>query len=245
MENERDARFRKVAVGGSLVVAPLLSMASWVLVPTSMVQGSLFVSDIAATGTGRAAVSQVAGTLFFPLAIVGILGLMHLLRGREGLVGTVGGGLAIIGLTLNTVALGAVGTLAEAVYSGVDPEVTAGLVEDTMGGLTGVLALSGIFLSAVGTTMLGAALYRARTAPRIAAAALMLYGPLQVVAFGVENIALITVSYVVMALAFVPIGWSIAGGTLEGWKQPPTFIGFRRAGSHPQASPVDAVVPAR
>lgn len=245
MGSERDARLRKDVVGASLILAPVFSVVSWVLVPTSMVQGEAFVSDIAATDTGRAAISQVAGTLFFPLAIIAILGLTHLLKGCEGLVGTTGAGLAIVGLTLNTVAMGAVGTLAEAVYSGVDPQVAAALVEDTTGGLTGLLALSGVVLAAVGTTMLGIALYRARTVPRASAVLLMVYGPLQAVAFGIEDIALITVSYAVMASAFAPIGWSIARSTVDGWRRPPTLVGSHEGGPDRGANEVDAAAPTR
>lgn len=229
MGNERDVRFRKAVVGVALLAAPLLSVISWVLVPTSMVRGTEFVSDVAEIDTGVAALSQVTGTLFFPLAVLGILGLLHLLKGRESLVGTIGGGLAIVGLTLNTVALGAVGTLAQAVYSDVDRVAAAGLVEDTMNGLTGMLALAGVLLAAIGTTMLGVALYRAHTVARGVAACLAVYGPIQAVAFGMESIALITVSYGVMAMAFMPVGWWIVRCSPEEWRQPPAF-GLREVG---------------
>lgn len=220
MHEDRDARFRKVVSGMALLLAAPLSMVSWVLVPTSMVEGSTFVTEIASTDSGRSWVSMVTGVMFFPVAIVAVLGLLHLLTGRERLVGTLGGGLAIVGLSLNVVAFGAAGTLTQAVYSGVDPTVTANLVEDTMTGPTGVVALMGVLLGILGTTLLGIALYRGRVVPRVWALMLVAYGPLQLAGFGGEVIAVITLSYAVMAAGMIPIGIHLLRESLDEWRHP-------------------------
>lgn len=243
METDRDALVRKAVAGLALLLAAPLSVVSWVLVPTSMVEGTTFVSELASTDTGQAWVSMVTGVLFFPVVILGVLGLLHLQTGRERLLGTVGAGVAIVGLTLNVVALGAAGTLAEAVYTDVDPTVVAGLVEDTMSGVTGGLGLIGVALGTIGMTLLGISLYRARALPRLWALMLVLYGPVQFVGFGAEVVALITLSYVVMALATIPVGIHFLREPLDEWRHPATFQDpIRFSGGEPDPLSVPARV---
>lgn len=215
MAHESDTGLRTAAFGWALVIAAPLSVASWLLVPTSMVEGTEFVDELAATSTGRATASLLTGTFFFPAAIIGVLGLTHLLGRRPGRAATLGGGLAITGLALNVIAFGAAGTLAEAVWSDIDGAATAELVETTMTGPVGMLALFGVLLAAVGTTVLGVCLYRAHAVPGPYAVLLAVYGPLQAAGFGSEIIAVIVASYVVMALALIPIGVGFLNGSFE------------------------------
>jgi hypothetical protein len=228
VDSEREMTIRKIAMGVALLAAAPLSVLSWVLIPASMVEGSEFVAEMERISSGRTLAAMLSGVAFFPLAVLGVLGLMHLLKSRATLLGTIGGGLAIVGLTLNTAAFGAAGTLIEAIHSGVDPAVTAPLVEDTMGGVTGMVALVGVLLAAAGTTLLGIALYRARRLPRLPAVLLAIYGPLQVVGFGGEIIVLITLSYATMALAFMPAGLVILRQSVEEWSRPPAFGWLQR-----------------
>ena len=230
MSVQRDVKLRRAAVGTALVLAAPLSLVSWVLVPVSMVDGAEFVSGIASTSRGTMVASLVTGVLFFPLAVIGVMGLMHLLKERPRMVGTLGGGLAIMGLTLNTAAFGAAGTLAEAALSDIAPAQTAALVETTMTGATGILILFGPFIAAIGTTMLGVTLYRARTVPRVPAVMLAIYGPLQVFGFATEVIPIITASYAVMALALIPVGFLFFRGTGQEWETPSTFDGWLDVG---------------
>lgn len=226
MSVQRDVRLRRAAVGTALVLAAPLSVVSWVLVPVSMVDGTEFVSGIASTSRGTMVASLVTGALFFPLAVIGVMGLMHLLKERPRMVGTLGGGLAIVGLTLNTAAFGAAGTLAEAALSDIAPAQTAALVETTMAGATGVLILFGPLIAAIGTTMLGITLYRARTVPRLPAVMLAIYGPMQVLGFATEFIPIITASYAVMALALIPVGFLFFKASGQEWESPSTFDGW-------------------
>jgi hypothetical protein len=218
---------KRLAAGIALVMAAPLSVASWVLVPHSMVQGDEFVSEIALMSSERMWASMVTGALFFPFAIIAVLGLLHLMAGRT-LVGLVGAGLAVVGLSLNLAAIGAAGTLAEAVYAGHDRTETASLVELTMGGTTGAIAGLGVLLGTVGTTLLGIGLYKVRAMPRLLALLLAIYGPLQAVGFGTEFVPLITLSYAVMALAMIPIGLLIMLGSVANWNDPPSYGGFNK-----------------
>jgi hypothetical protein len=213
MGHESETRLRMTAFGVTLIVAAPLSAVSWLLVPTSMVKGAEFVEELASTPTGRATASLVTGTLFFPAAIIAMLGLMHLLGDRPSRVATIGSGLAITGLAINVIAFGAAGTLAEAVWSGMDSAAAAELVETTMNGAVGLLALVGVLLAAVGTTVIGICLYRARAVSRLSGVLLVVYGPLQTLGFASEIVAVITASYVVMALAFIPIGVAFMTGS--------------------------------
>lgn len=226
MSVRRDADLRRTAVGVALVLAAPLSVVSWVLVPVSMVEGMEFVDGILSRSRGVMVTSLVTGVVFFPLAVIGIMGLMHLLKGKPSVVGTLGGGMAIAGLTLNTVALGAAGTLAEVALSDVAPSQSAALVEATMRGPTGILMLFGPLIAAIGTTMLASRLFVARTIPRLCAVSLAIYGPLQAVGFATEIIAIITASYAVMMLAFTPVGLLLITGTGREWENPPTFQGW-------------------
>jgi hypothetical protein len=222
-------KVQRLTAGVALVGAAPLSVASWMLLPESMVEGENFVANIASASTGRAWASMVTGALFFPMAILAVMGLSHLMKGRENLVGVVGAGLAVVGLSLNVVAIGAAGTLAEAVYAGNNQAETARLVDITMSGATGTIALCGVLLGTVGTLLLGIGLYRSRAVPRLWAVLLAIYGPIQLVGFGAELIPFITLSYAVMALAMIPIGLQVIGGTDDGWDTPPSYDGFRTA----------------
>lgn len=228
MGSQPELKIRKIAAGVALLAAAPLSVLSWVLIPASMVEGSEFVAEMERISSGRTLAAMLSGVAFFPLAVLGVLGLMHLLTSRATALGTIGGGLAIVGLTLNTAAFGAAGTLIEAIHGGVDPAVTAPLVEDTMGGVTGLVALVGVLLAAAGTTLLGIVLYRSRRLPRLPAALLAVYGPLQVVGFAGEIIVVITLSYATMALAFMPAGLVMLRQSVEEWQTPPTFGWLRR-----------------
>jgi hypothetical protein len=232
MDEATCGQVHRLTVGVALIVAAPLSVASWMLVPESMVEGEEFVSNIASVASGRAWASMVTGALFFPLAILAVAGLFHLMRGRQNLMGVVGAGLAVVGLSLNVVAIGAAGTLAEAVYAGNDRAETARLVDITMSGMTGAIALSGVLLGTIGTTLLGIGLYRIRAVPRLWAALLAVYGPLQAIGFASEFIPLITLSYAVMALAMIPIGVILLGATDDEWNDPPSYEGFRAATVH-------------
>jgi hypothetical protein len=218
------AQVQRLTSGVALIMAAPLSVASWALVPHSMVQGDAFVAEIALMSSERMWASMVTGALFFPFAILAVLGLSHLMKGRT-LVGLLGAGLAVVGLSLNLAAVGAAGTLAEAVYAGNDRSETARLVELTMGGTTGAIAGIGVLLGTVGTTMLGVGLYKVRAVPRLLAVLLAIYGPLQAIGFGSEFILFITLSYGVMALAMIPIGLLIIRGTVADWNDPPVYAG--------------------
>jgi hypothetical protein len=223
MAGTQCSKMQRLAAGVALILAAPLSVASWVLVPESMVEGEEFVSNIASMSSGRVWASMVTGALFFPFAILAVVGLFQLMRGRENLMGVIGTGLALVGLSLNVVAIGAAGTLAEAVYAGHDQAETARLVDVTMSGATGVIALSGVLLGTAGTTVLGFGLYRSRVVPRLCAVLLAVYGPLQAIGFVAELVPVITLSYAVMALAMVPVGLMLVRGAGHGWGDPPRY----------------------
>jgi hypothetical protein len=225
----RDAHLQRMTSGIALILAAPFSVASWMLVPHSMVQGDAFVAEIALMASWRMWASMVTGALFFPLAIVAVAGLFHMLRLNRSLIGSLGALLAVFGLSLNVAAIGAAGTLAEAVYAGNDRSQTARLVELTMGGTTGVIAGAGVLLGTVGTVLLGIGLYRVRVVPQLWAVLLAIYGPLQGIGFASESIVIITLSYAVMALAMIPIGYLLIRGSAADWNAPPTYTGFSRA----------------
>jgi hypothetical protein len=224
----RIADMQRLLSGVALILAAPFSVASWILVPHSMVQGDTFVAEIALMSSGRMWASMITGALFFPLAIMAVAGLFHLLKLRHSFVGAVGATLAVFGFSLNVAAIGAAGTLAEAVYAGNDGAETARLVEMTMGGTTGAIAGVGVLFGTLGTILLGVGLYRVRAVPRLWAALLAIYGPLQAIGFGSESVAFITLSYAVMALAMIPIGYQLLRANGADWSAPPTYLSFSR-----------------
>lgn len=222
---------RKFVVGAALMATAPLGFASWVFAPTSMNEGAEFVRQMADVNETSAAIAFWSGAIFFPVAVIAVMGLMHLLRRQDSKAGTIGGGLAITGLVLNVTAFGAALVLMEVVYADFTTAQKTAIVDLTIGSPGWFVPLAGVLLGAVGLLVLGAVLYRAETIPRASAIALMAYGPLQLVGFGGEIIPFIVLSYVAMAVAFVPIGYTMFGETEEMWEQPPTFHGFRPAGA--------------
>ncbi len=221
----REIRLRKAAIGAALVLAAPVYLAAWLLVSNMMTDAADFVAELAPMSAGRVTGSIVAGALFYPLAVIAVLGLMHLLRERTSLVRTVGGGLTIAGLALGAVAAGAFGALAEAARAGIDPVASARAVDATLSGSTFVLMLAGTLVPAIGTTMLGFALYAARTVPRASAVLLAGYGPLQIAGFATDQRIVIILSFVALSLALIPIGIQTLRTPAEEWDRPPVVPG--------------------
>ncbi len=217
----REVRLRKAAIGAALVLAAPVYLAAWLLVSNMMTDAEEFVAELAPMSAGRVTGSIVTGALFYPLAVIAVLGLMHLLRERTSLVRTVGGGLTIAGLALGAVAAGAFGVLAEAARAGIDAAASVRVVDATLNGVTMTLMLAGTLVPAIGTTMLGFALYAARTVPRASALLLVIYGPLQLVGFAANLRMVIILSFAALALALIPVGIQTLRTPADEWDSPP------------------------
>lgn len=231
----RDVRLRKAAFGVALVTAAPLYLTAWLLVSNMMTDAEEFVAELTPMSAGRVSASIVTGALFYPFAVIAVLGLMHLLRERTSLIRTIGGGLTLAGLALGAAAAGAFGALAEAARAGIDPVASAQVVDATLGGVTMILMIAGTLLPAIGTTLLGFALYAARSVPRASAVLLAAYGPLQLVGFGANMRVVIILSFVALALALIPAGVQTLRTPADEWETPPVLRGPAQTGSRVEA----------
>lgn len=153
---------------------------------------------------------SVAGAFLIPIAM---LGLVHLVRVRKRILGTVVGAIALLG------AFGMPGGwLAGTVFEYVaaqqaDRAAMAGLLADLEGGAAAPLMVMWMAFS-LGLLLLAVGLYVARTVPRWSAA---LLGVSVIALFAADGGVAGTVASVVIVAAWGSIAWSIHRRTPDQW----------------------------
>jgi hypothetical protein len=93
-----------------------------------------------------------------------------------------------------------------------------------------ILLFGGSALFALGTALLGWALWKAGTVPKASAALFGLYGPVAVAGYSTSTLALIIGGFIFLGLALLPVGVMMLLETEDQWEHPPAVRGFHLVG---------------
>jgi hypothetical protein len=176
------ATFRRTVAGLSLIAAPLLGLIGATLLPafTGGMDGEL---AFIAAQPERWLTGLYLDLLAWPLMIVAIIGLLHLLRERAGILGHIGGGLMLLGSFFHGAVLGFQFVEAPLVVSGINHAQMVAFSEQMYEHTAFTMLLLPFMGFYVGLLILALALWRARVVPLwiagliVAAIAVEFFGP--------------------------------------------------------------------
>jgi hypothetical protein len=227
--------FSKIAVGVSLIAAPLLTLVSAVVSPAIKSDEAAQIAVIAQHPARfyAFAVFTFAGIALF---VPAILGLMHLCRDRAPGWGNWGGALSLLGVII-AVGDGATQWLVwQMGAAGADRAQMAALLHryDSAAGSSLPFTIGGLAL-VVGIAMLSVGLYRARAVPAWAALGFVAGIVLNIAGFTASSVGILIVSSVILLAALGSIGWRILSESDDAWADAQALAlgGGRELASHP------------
>ena len=224
-------RTRRYVAGAGMVLAPLLLLVSAIVQPT-LKSGELNQLVVISGNLDSWYTSQALALAALVVAVPAILGLMHMLRERQWVVGTVGGGLALLGVVVSagTVALSLVQW--EMMRFGVPIPVAAAVIHDlkhTAGMQIPFLILP--FAFALGMAAIAVGLVLSRAANPVVAACIGLGAIGIPIAYAISSVALLIVSAAVLLVGLATTGYYVLRESDAEWEHTPEFRGFRPAGA--------------
>jgi hypothetical protein len=217
---------RKMVAGACMVLAPLFLLVGAVIHPTADTSA---LSQAAAIATEPDAwyIAHLLILASIVLAVPAVLGLMHMLREKQGAAGLVGGGLALLGL------MAFVGIVAiEMVFWQAGPAVQTAALIDRVDDTAGIMIPFGVVSLGfgLGVIALAAGLYAARVVSPLMA------GCLAVGAAALNVSAMTATEWVgiagaaVFALGLGTIGFMVLAEADGDWEHTPEYHGIRPAG---------------
>jgi hypothetical protein len=155
---------RRAVAGLSLIAAPLLGLTGAALLPafTGGMEGEL---AFIAAQPARWLTGLYLDLLAWPMMVVAMLGLLHLLRERAAILGHIGGGLLLIGSFFHGAVLGFQFVEAPLVVSGLNHAQIVAFSEQMYAHTAFSLLLLPFLSFYVGLLILAIALWRARIVP--------------------------------------------------------------------------------
>jgi hypothetical protein len=217
---------RKMVAGACMVLAPLFLLVGAVIHPSAET-GALSRAAAIATEPDAWYIAHLLMLVAVVLAVPAVLGLMHMLRERQGAAGLIGGGLTVLGL------MAFVGIIAiEMVFWQAGPAAETAVLIDRVEDSAGLMVPFGVVSVGFGLGMiaLAAGLYAARAVSPLMAACLAVGAvALQVSAMSaVEWLGIAGAA--VFALGFGMIGFMVLAEADGDWEHTPEYHGIRPAG---------------
>jgi hypothetical protein len=226
-------RTRRLIAGTGMVLAPLLLLVSAIIQP-ELKDATLGQLTVIAGDLDGWYASQAFALAALAASIPAILGLMHMLRERQWLAGTIGGGLALIGVLFaaGTVALALVQW--EMMRFGVPIPVTAAVIDDlknTAGMEIPFLILP--FAFAIGMLVLAGGLGISRVVNPVMALLIGAGAVGVLVGYAIASVTLVIVAAAVLLVGLGTTGLLVLRETDAEWEHTPEFHGFRPTGPPP------------
>jgi len=218
---------RRWLAGTGMVLAPLLLLASAIVQP-SLKSGELQQLVVISGNLNDWYASQALALAALAVAVPAILGLMHMLRERQWAMGTIGGGLALIGVVFSagTVALSLVQW--EMMRFGVPVPTGAALVNDlknTAGMEIPFLILP--FAFALGMAVLAIGLGVSHAANPIVAL-LVGAGAIAIpIGYAISSVTLLIIAAAVLLVGLGTVGLYVLRESDADWEHTPEVHGFR------------------
>lgn len=224
-------RFRKTVAGISMVVAPLLFLASAIVSPR-LDSDEAVQLGIVGDNLDRWYASQMLGLASLVVLVPAILGLMHMLRERESGLGHLGGGLALIGAMLAAAGQGVAIVIWQMAAAGADPRAMTALFERLTGTAGVAPLLFGGIVVAAGLLVLCAGLVRAHAVHGSAALALAVGVVLFVAGSAAFSATLLIVAAAFLTIGLGSIGRQVLAETTDEWEHTPEQHGFTPLAGH-------------
>lgn len=224
---------RRRIAGASMVLAPLMLLISAILQPALKSNDAAQLLVITGDLDGWFA-SQAFALAAVALTVPAVLGLMHMLRERQWVAGTVGGALGLLGLlaVTGTIAINLVAW--EMMRFGIPIPATAAVLEDaknTAGMQIPFIILP--FALSVGMVVLAIGLGVARAVNPAMALLIGLGGALIVVGYATASVTLVIVAAAVLLIGLGTTGLYVIRETDADWEHTPDFHGFRATNPPP------------
>ena len=213
LSDERN--FARTLAGLSLIVAPLLLLLSVVIGPHLSDDGGGRLAQIA-DNEGR----YIAGGYLLLLGawafVPGLLGVSRLFRGRRVTLGQVGAGLVLVGWISTISFFGRGAYEFEAAQPGLDRAMMARLVDNVeeSGVMIPMIIITFVVGIAIGSLIVAWSLWRRRLAPPWAAAALVVWTILDILA---DNVALSAIAFAFLLVGFGAVGLKLLSISDEEW----------------------------
>jgi hypothetical protein len=211
------SQFRRTAAGVALIVAPLLFLIADIISPAWSDDTAEYVREVA-DNTGAQNVSSLLYVIGFTLFVPGVIGIMHLIRGRGVTLAHIATALAVIGLGAFP-ALGALGIVDALAVETLNEADHVALVESAEDEWAPIALLIIILIPALlSLILIAAALWRSGLTPVwvaivvIASALLLVVGNSQ--ALSVAADALMLVGFGFVGLRLLKMGNDV-------WDRPP------------------------
>ncbi|HZV75430.1 MAG TPA: hypothetical protein VFF79_17100 [Conexibacter sp.] len=219
-------RTHRWIAGAGMVLAPLLLLISAIVQP-SLKSGEL--NQLVVINANRDAwyASQAIALAALAVSVPAILGLMHMLRERQWPAGTIGGGLALLGVVFaaGTVALSLVQW--EMMRVGVPILVTAAVIHDlkTTAGIE-IPFLILPFAFALGMVVLSVGLAVSRAANPVMALLIGLGATGVLVGYAIASVTLVIVAAAVLLVGLGTTGMLVLRESDADWEHSPEIHGF-------------------
>lgn len=229
----RDPRtFRRFGIAFAMIGSPIAAIVGWLAWPTLTRDATAFFTDTADLSRLRVFGATALWTIAVALAVVAIVGLIHMLRDRKIVGGPGGGALAILGMTAFAAALGTKVALGELAFSSTPDTYKVALFDRLRDSTVMLVPLAGLFVMAFGMLLLAYALFRARVVPVPSAALLGACGVVLAVGYALFAPVVVLAAFVILGVALIPVGIELLVEPNEAWDHQPEIHGYHIGGVH-------------
>lgn len=158
-------QFRRVGAGLALIVASVMFVVADLIAPAFSDDTTEYLTEVA-DSTGAQAAAGLLQVFAFPLLVVGVLAVAHLIRGRGVILAHLGAFAAVIGLGAFP-ALAVTGVIDSVAVDTIGVSQSVALVEDGFEDSTAAIVLLVLILlpSFLAAVLIGAAVWRSALAP--------------------------------------------------------------------------------
>ena len=207
--------FARTLAGLSLIVAPLLLLASMLIGPDLSDDGAKRLSEIADNQGGYVAsryLLLIGAWIFVP----GLIGLWRVFRGPRVMLGQVGAGLVLIGW-ISTIAFFGLGAYEyQAAQPTLDRALMGQLVDrvNNSGVMTPMIIITFIVGIAIGSLVVAWSLWRRQLVPPWAPAALVVWTIVDILA---NSVAVSAIAFAFLLVGFGSVGLKLLSMSDEEW----------------------------